>query len=207
VVPLAQRQEFVKREEDKGMHKKRFWKIIERTKDPDPEEMYAHLAYELRSLSKNDALSFNSYVAAYMELVNGTVWLDMACKVINGYVSDDTGLYFTLWVISRGENVLLDALNDPDSLSKVADIPFGDAEFEMLMSVGIDNLEEKAASNFELMEQSRQKAMAEIAPTIKFKGGEKYGDYEEFDDALEDIPNVLPKLIKRAEQAGFDWEN
>lgn len=46
----------------------------------------------------------------------------MACKVINRYVSDDTGLYFTLWLISQGEEVLLKALTDPDSLVEVPNI-------------------------------------------------------------------------------------
>ena len=70
-----------------------------------------------------------------LESANESIWVDMACKVINGYVSDDTGLYFTLWLISQGEEVLLKALSDPASIVEVPYIHFGNAEFEFIMSL------------------------------------------------------------------------
>ena len=186
------------------MNKTTFWEIMERAKDANTDKMLSNLQKEMRNFSKTDVLLFNSYIAAYMQLVNETVWLDMACKVINGYVSDDTGLYFTLWVISRGETVLLNALQDPDSLAELPEITWGNAEFEMLMSVGMDYSEEL---DFEQIEKLLQNAVEEIATTIKFKDGEQFGNYEKFEDAMEDIPNVLPKLVKRAESEKFDWKN
>ncbi len=188
----------------KIMNKTTFWEIIERAKDSDTDKMLSNLQKEMQNLSEADVLLFNSYIAAYMQLVNEAVWLDMACKVINGYVSDDTGLYFTLWVISRGETVLLNALLNPDSLAKLPEIPWGRADFEMLMSIGMDYSEEV---DFEELERLRQSAVEEIAPTIKFKDGEQFGSYEAFEDAMEDIPNVLPKLVKRAELEKFSWKN
>ena len=185
------------------MNKTTFWEIMERAKDANTNKMFSNLQKEMQNLSKSDVLLFNSYIAAYMQLVNETVWLDMACKVINGYVSDDTGLYFTLWVISRGETVLLSALQNPDSFAELSGIPWGNAEFEMLMSVGMDYSEEL---DYEEIEKLQQNAVEEITPTIQFKGGEQFGNYEEFEDAMKDIPNVLPKLIKRAESEKFNWK-
>jgi len=186
------------------MNKATFWEIIERANDSNTNKMCSNLQKEMKNFSKTDVLLFNSYIAAYMQLVNETVWLDMACKVINGYVSDDTGLYFTLWVISRGETVLLNALLNPDSLAELPKIPWGNAEFEMLMSVGINYSEEL---DFEEIEKLRSKAIEEISSTIQFKDGEQFGNYEKFEDAMSDIPNVLPKLIKRAESEKFNWKN
>ncbi|WAW09473.1 DUF4240 domain-containing protein [Oxalobacter vibrioformis] len=138
-----------------------------------------------------------------MEAAGETIWLDMACKVINGYVSNDTALYSTLWVISRGENVLLNALKDPDSLAELDSIPFGEAECEMLMAIGFNGED----FHLEEMEAIHQKWLEEIVPAIAFRNNEKYGAYDRFEDAMADIPNVLPHLLRRAEQAGFDWEN
>lgn len=187
-----------------AMNKTAFWEIMERAKDLDTNKMLYKLQTEMQNLSQADMLLFNSYLAAYMELANEAVWLDMACKVVNGYVSDDTGLYFTLWVISRGETVLLKALLNPDALAELSEIPWGNAEFEMLMSIGMDYSEEM---DWEEMEKLRQNAIEEITPTIQFKNNEKFGGYETFEDAMKDIPNVLPQLIKRAESEKFDWKN
>ena len=186
------------------MNKTTFWEIMERTKDSNTDKMLSNLQKEMQNLSANDVLTFNAYIGAYMQLVNETVWLDMACKVINGYVSDDSGLYFTLWVISRGETTLLNALRDPDSLAELPEIPWGTAEFEMLMTVGMDYSEEL---DFEQIENLRQQAVEEIAPTIQFKNNEQFGNYEEFEDAMKDIPNIFPQLIKRAKSEHFSPNN
>jgi hypothetical protein len=188
------------------MNKDTFWAIIEKTKDLDTEIMYSNLIEELKILPEKDVQIFRAYIDGYMELSSETIWVDMACKVINGYVSDDTGLYFTLWLISCGEIVFLNALNDPDTLSELPKLPFGDADFEMLMGIGMDENGE-GEMDYELMEKLKEKIIEEITPTIKYKDGERYGKYKTFEDGMEDIPNILPKLIKRAEIEEFDWRN
>ena len=187
------------------MNKDKFWAIIARAMDNDTEIMYLNLLNETAKLTQEDIAIFRAYVDVYAEIASETIWLDMACKVINGYVSDDAGLYFTLWVISRGEAVLLKALKDPDTLSELSEIPFGDADFEMIMGIGYN--EEYEADNAESLEIIHAKITREIVPTIKFKDDEKYGGYASFEEGMEYIPNVLRKLIKRAESARFDWKN
>jgi len=187
------------------MNKNTFWAIIEKAKDADTEIMYSNLTEEIADLSKEDILMFRAYINGYMELINETIWIDMACKVINGYTNDDTELFFYLWLISQGETVLLKALNDPDTLSELPEIPFGNAEFERLMSVGFDEDEEEIDEV--AIENLEKKIIGEIASTIKFKNGEKYGRYKTFEDGIDDIPNVLPKLTKRAKEEQFEWGN
>jgi hypothetical protein len=137
----------------------------------------------------------------------------MACKVINGYVSDDTGLYFTLWLISQGEKILLNTLNDPDSLSELIEIPFGNADFEELLEFGFEKVEEdidedtNEVNEMGISEKMIKKITEEILPTIRFKDDKKFGMYNNFEEGMQDIPNILPKLTKRAKMENFDWEN
>lgn len=183
------------------MNKEIFWSLFERSKSMDTEEILSNLLQELSVLSAEEVQAFRGYLGAYMEHVNECIWVDMACKVINGYVSDDTGLYFALWLIAQGETVLINALANPDSLSELTYIPFGNAEFEMLMSVGMDE-----STDYDAVNRMMQKCNMEIAPSIIYKGGNIYGTYGSFEEGMEDIPNVLPSLIKRAKNEGFDWK-
>jgi hypothetical protein len=183
------------------MSKDAFWAIMDKARDTDIEIMFSNLSNEMAKMQDEDIQMFRAYIGSYMELIVETIWLDMACKVINGYVSDDTSLYFYLWLIAQGETVLLNALRDPDTLSELPEIPFGNADFEMLMGIGFD----EDMMDEELEEEMREKVVEKIKSTIIFKDGDKSGDYESFYDGMEDIPNVLPKLIKRAEMEKFDW--
>lgn len=185
------------------MQVEKFWSILDAARNIDEAVYLAQLEEVCSNLTDEDFLKFKGYLSAYMNVSTECVWLDMACKVINGYVSDDTSLYFGLWVISQGETVLLNALKEPDSLASLARIPFGIADFEMLMGVGFDRME---SLDYEAAMKIAEECEAEIEKTIAFKDGKQYGDYEEFEDAMDDIPNVLPLLMKRAEEEGFDWK-
>ena len=183
------------------MDKAVFWSLLEQNKQTSPGEMPEGLLQALAGLPPEELLTFHGYLNAYMEQVNDCIWVDMGCKVINGYVSDDTGLYFALWLIAQGEKVLLAALADPDSLAELPGIPFGIADFELLMGAGLDE-----TADYEATQRIMEKCSKEIAPSIVYKGGSKYGDYVDFDEGMADIPNLLPNLIQRAKEAGFNWE-
>lgn len=179
-----------------------FWQLIEQSYSKDTDEMLSNLLQNLSELSSEETQKFRGYLNSYMEHVNDCIWVDMACKIINGYVSDDTGLYFALWLIAQGKNALYKALLNPDSLSEeLTYIPFGNAEFEMLMSIGMDE-----STDYETINLIMKKCNEEIEPSLLYKGGNKYGDYDDFDEAMEDIPNILPNLIERAKTENFDWK-
>ena len=184
------------------MNKQRFWHLMEQTHNDDTNVMLANLTQVFSALPTEDAMLFRAYLTAYMEHVNDCIWVDMACKVINGYVSDDTGLYFALWLIAQGEQSLHAALQNPDCLSELACIPFGNAAFEMLMTIGMDE-----DTNYEAMSSMMASCIEETSTAIVYKNDDKYGGYEDFEEAMEDIPAVLPNLTARAQQEGFDWRN
>jgi hypothetical protein len=109
-----------------------------------------------------------------------------------------------LWLIAQGEDVLLSAFRDPDSLASLPSIPFGDAAFKKLTEVVFDDStddDDEMLATFNGTE-----FVEEIADLIFYKNDDKYGSYEHLEDAMGDAPNLLPKLIARAKESGFDWE-
>jgi hypothetical protein len=195
---------------------KQFWTFLDTWRMASSGDIDAYFQIGSEALNQMEATEikyFRSILGGYIYHANECVWLDMACKVMNGYVSDDTSLYFNLWVISQGREVLLNALADPDSLASLPDIPFGNAEFEMLMSLGFDlddgswgdSEDEDVDADFEGFHASP--FIKEIALEIQYKNGERYGGFKGFYDAMKAIPEHCPKLIKRAESEGFDWKN
>lgn len=203
------------------MNKQDFWTTLETCKNTDTETYFSNLQAALRKLPEKEQKDFNAYAGAYLGAVSDCIWLDMACKVINGYVSDDTSLYFTLWVIAQGETVLLNAVLNPDSLAGLPQIPFGEADFELLMSAGFSEELYEAELDMNVLEQfetfeafekfkantkQRPPVEEEVQNSIVFKNGDKYGGYKSFEDAMDDIPNVLPNLIARAQKEGFPWD-
>lgn len=190
------------------MTKMRFWELMDefRDKSNGDNELFLQSAHEyLNNCNIEEVYYFGGYLGAYIESVNESIWIDMACKVINGYVSDDTGLYFTLWLISQGEEILLKALIDPDSLTEIPNIPFGNAEFELLMSLTYELIGEDI--DIEKISAIQLKCLKIITLDINYKDNDKYGNYESFEDGMEDIPNILPRLIERAALENFDWKN
>jgi len=175
--------------------------------------MISNLSKKISDLSRKDVKLFRAYISGYVEMINESIWVCMACRVINGYVSDDTVLYFTLWLISKGENILLKTLYNPDSLSELIEIPFRHADFEEFLGFGYDEVEEDINEDEEevnemgINEKIIKRITKEIMPTILFKDGKKYGKYKSFEEGMKDIQNILPKLIKRAEMEEFDWKN
>ncbi|QQO08741.1 DUF4240 domain-containing protein [Breznakiella homolactica] len=201
------------------MTKQDFWNIMDRCRREDTEAYRSALEAETAALPPEELRLFRAYLGAYMNGAAECVWLDMACKVINGYVSDDTALYFALWVIAQGNTYLINALKDPDSLADLPYIPFGHAEFEMLMGVGFDeeDFEAPPSGEYGAFEEADGYAgeagfavppqiSAEIGAEIIYKNGGRYGGFESFEEAMAAIPQTLPRLISRAEREGFIWK-
>lgn len=185
-----------------------FWKLIDESRRANPDDNEAFFEFASRKFAElgDEQKSFlRCDLGIYTEIAAECVWLNMACKVINGYISDDTGLYFGLWVISRGKEVFFNALKNPDSLALIENIPFGRAEFEQLMSLGC---EEECGDGFdEALLRQTDLRRKHIMKEIIFKEGGMYGNYDSFEDALKAIPETLPNLIKRARAENFNREN
>lgn len=52
-----------------------------------------------------------------------------ACAATRSHYTDDGFIDFLFWLVSRGKEVYMNALNDPDTLADI-DIPEGAADFE-----------------------------------------------------------------------------
>ena len=252
------------------MTKETYWKLMDlfREKSENDLNFFHVLGHETVSkLNQKERIEFYLYTGKYLESINECVWLDMACKAINGYVSDDTSLYFNLWLIAQGKEVLLSALKDPDSLSELEHIPFmglpdldkyinmelfdGEDEesffdSEMLGELSADILEElsretygegaqfESLASMGLLEEDydfisysgeyfdsdipspdedddekvklSKDQIKEIEEDIIFMDDSKYGDYDTFEDAMDDLENVIPKLLKRRKDLGLELD-
>jgi hypothetical protein len=114
-----------------------FWAAIEaggREALGDPERQLAAVREQLRALAPGDLVEF-------LRLFNRKMWdaytwdLWGAAYLINGGRSDDGFAYFRSWLISRGRDVYLAALRNPDSLAGIVDPDRDDYEFEDLWGV------------------------------------------------------------------------
>ena len=75
----------------------------------------------------------------------------------------------------------------------------------MLMGVTFEMMGEDM--DIEKVHSIQMKCLEIITPDIHYKNNNKYGNYESFEDGMEDIPNIMPNLIKRADSENFDWKN
>lgn len=165
--------------------------------NPDDNEAF----FEFAALGDKQKSFLRCDLGICTEIAAECVWLNMACKVINGYINDDTGLYFGLWVISLGKEVFFNALKNPDSFALIGNIPFGRAEFERLMSL---SREEECGDCFdEALWRQTDLRREIIMKEIIFKEGGMYGNYDSFKDALKAIPETLPNLIKLARAENY----
>lgn len=205
------------------MGRQEFWQLMDRCRDTDTDAFFNGLEQACAKLSMADRRAFRAWLGAYMNAAVECVWLDMACKVINGHVSDDSALYFALWVLAQGEECLLAALREPDSLADLPEIPFGGAEFEMLMGVAFeedafedggadadldaacDTLDEMGLAQSETGLSVPEHYRREVSDSVIYKEGSRNGDFDDFASAMRAIPRYLPRLVRRAEQEGFHW--
>lgn len=98
------------------MNVDQFWRIIEATQTPKPEEQIELLKGQLRQLSPEEIVEFDRIFtersfAAYSWDLWVVAWL---CQ--GGMCSDDGFEYFRRWLISRGRVLYGAAMEDPDLL-------------------------------------------------------------------------------------------
>ena len=127
------------------MADKTFWTIIEASLAASQAEQSKKLAAELSKLSKDELIAFE---AAYRDKLRTAYHWDLwaAAFIINGGCSDDSFDYFCDWLISRGQTVFENALENPETLIGIA-TPW-ETEFEDFRYIMMDVMEKKHQGQF-----------------------------------------------------------
>lgn len=183
------------------MNKQDYWNLITKAVQKHPEDQnlyYEFIKEELSKLSYKDRYRFTQFTSEYLKYTEcaGTF---MLCKILNDYISDDTLLYFNLWVISRGKDFYLQVLANPDELNKKLKVKDKDKEFELFMSLGLDLEENSDAYTDETINSWNltKTEIKNIASEIKFLNNEVLGGYDSIGSIIENIPKELPQLSKK----------
>lgn len=170
-----------------------FWQIIEASLADTQNQQSAKLKAELSKLSKYDLIAFEaSYRKKLREAYHWDLWA--AAYIINGGCSDDAFDYFCDWLISCGQTVYENALENPQTLIHIA-TPW-DTEYEDFRYIMMDVMSENYQSEFPQSKSPRPTAPAG-EEWEEESVGEKYPKISAWvaNEALPALPIVqTPKL-------------
>ena len=167
----------------------RFWTLIDNAVsvakgDNSIKEKY--LISELSKLSLEEIIDFE--IAFRKVVIDADDFKIMAAqKIIEGYVSDDSYLYFRCWLIGKGSLVYTEALKSPEYLAGIA-INDEVCNFESLMYVATKAYSIKTRKK-EDETFPRNIAIAKGLDYDFFKAPTKGKDWTE-----DDLPKLYPKL-------------
>ena len=161
-----------------------FWVIIDATAGlPEPTQLQ-RLRQSLESMPPEDIERFQTEFQK--RLAQSYTWdLWGAAYLINGGCSDDCFEYFRAWLVTRGQRVFVAALNSPDSLADLPNLP-QEVEFEAVMYVAGDVYKAKTGRDLPATDSAVKRP--ELGPGWDF-------------DDPEEARRRLPKLSKRMLQS------
>jgi len=183
-------KEFIKND---SMDKTEFWKIIEYSiaKSNDVKSEQEKIIIEkLATYSPEQIIEFEMIFRQL--IIDADDYKIMgAQKIIEGYVSDDSYLYFRCWLIGKGENIYTETLKNPEFLSE--NVNKGEeASFEELMYVATTAFKMRTGKKEETESFPRDIA---IAKGLDYNFGApptKGIDWKE-----EELPKTYPKLWEK----------
>ena len=180
------------------MTNENFWTLIDETVKEagmDNKKYLKILNEKLYKLDDESRYAFTAYVEYYARKAESNDKLLLLMKVIEGSTTDDSFLYFALWLVSRGENVYFEALKNPDNFIKLINpkqLPkhwgsYYAPSFEMLMVAGknmdeYENMGEIPDEEVKKMDEIYEKRIPE--------------DKRSYFDLARDIDNILPESMK-----------
>lgn len=123
------------------MNRNEFWSIIGNASHLKTNEKYEKLYHDLSKCSVKSICHFGYFLMLYVSCAESPAsWL--LCKLITGGVSDDSELYFRLWLSSLGKTVFLGSLKNLDFILE-SNLQQGAYGFEELMHLAGAVLREK----------------------------------------------------------------
>lgn len=184
------------------MDKDTFWHIIDSVNSEvnclDLEGVLCVTQSKLQEYSPQEIAVWANFLRYYRELADTSGVFASSC-VLNDYMSDDGFMDFRAWLISRGKEVYLAALKDPDSLAGI-EIPKS-TRFESYGYVAYDAYKEICKDDVY--------AEMDMNPLTKAQKKDIHAEIEYYPHEV-DAPHVrdhLPNLCARhlEPQAFFDF--
>jgi hypothetical protein len=173
------------------MDKKEFWQLIDSAKTASNGDQALHekaLISSLATYGPEQIIDFECLLREFL-IEADDFGIMAAQKIIDGYVSDDTYLYFRCWLVGQGEAIFRAALDKPDTLAAVLDAPYQD--FEELLYVATAAFKKQTGK-----EEEDDTFPREVALTrgLDYEAGSvtKGEDWTE-----SQLPKMLPKLWKK----------
>lgn len=186
-VGKSELKEFIKNDK---MDKTEFWKIVDYSiakSNNDKSEQEKVIIEKLTTYSPEQIIEFE-LIFRQLIIEADHYKIMGAQKIILGYVSDDSYLYFRCWLIGKGEKIYTETLKNPEFLSE--NINQGEESyFEELMYVATNAFKTKTGKIEE--DESFPRNIA-IAKGLDFDFGApqtKGVDWKE-----EELPKTYPKL-------------
>ncbi|WP_375433781.1 DUF4240 domain-containing protein [uncultured Hymenobacter sp.] len=176
------------------MDKREFWQLIESAKEVskgDQTRQEQALINSLAQYEPQQIVEFECMLREY--LIEADDFNVMAAqKILNGYVTDDSYLYFRCWLIGQGETVFTNALRNPDTLATVVQAPYQD--FEELLYVATAAYEQHTGKKADDDTEDAFPRSVASARGLDYDSGSatKGEDWTE-----NQLPKMLPKLWKK----------
>jgi predicted DNA-binding WGR domain protein len=181
-----QSYELVSVETDSKFGEDDFWGLIDKSKKKtkDSSERAEILTEILAKRSEGDIIEFGKiFQKLYAESYQSGLWA--AAYIINGGCSDDGFDYFRGWLIGQGKDAYYNALENPESLTKIIKVDdAGEIECEEMLSVATDAYNLKTDEEYD--------NTYDLIPYVSFPKIEL--DWSEDGD---DLKKKFPKLYKK----------
>ena len=161
-----------------------FWEILEQSKEKrkDFENQAEILIDKLSQLSEKEIVGFEF---TFREMLAKSCHYNVlaAAKIIDGYVNDDSFLYFRCRLLAEGKDFYFKVIENPDY---IADNPVYDTDGELMLTIADTAFIKKFGENIDL-ELPRDAAM----PYMNYDEGEEMSgkSWEE-----NNLPQKYPKL-------------
>ncbi|TGE27375.1 DUF4240 domain-containing protein [Hymenobacter metallicola] len=167
-----------------------FWQLINASKNTthDQTAQADFLSEQLATWEPNQIIEFECRLREHL-LEADDYKIMAALKILDGYVSDDSYLYFRAWLVGQGEAVFRNALRDADSLAQIAQEPY--QEFENLLYVATEAFGRRTGRPAE--DDTFPRAVAAARGLDYDLGSETKGE----DWREEQLPKLLPRLWKK----------
>ncbi|MBD2714174.1 DUF4240 domain-containing protein [Microvirga sp. STR05] len=173
------------------MDKEQFWQLVEAAKTEAQGDQQLQEQILIDHLAQLEPAQIVAFECRLRECLLEADHFNIiaAQKIIDGYVSDDTYLYFRCWLIGQGETVFTNALQNADSLASVMDEGYQD--FEELLYVATKAFEQRTGKTDE--DDTFPRSIASEQGLDYDFGSETKGE----DWTENQLPKMLPKLWKK----------